>query len=150
MYQDRWQHRQCATQKQVTTFYCLGISLFFGQVFFGRIGEFEKKMSSCFHTPLVQGVPVTPPKLPRRRLRIGTCHICRASCTMRCQGCKHTFYCSTICQKKDWPSHSHVCGECYSDDDNDGDTGISLLNRPTNTSTSQPIDTSIHSVLFPK
>lgn len=37
--------------------------------------------------------------------------------TMRCGRCKYEYYCSVLCQKKDWDIHKHVCRTRMSEED---------------------------------
>lgn len=37
------------------------------------------------------------------------CRVCAKRTTMRCSRCKHVFYCSDVCIKKDWKTHKKVC-----------------------------------------
>nr|XP_056705924.1 tudor domain-containing protein 1 [Euleptes europaea] len=38
-----------------------------------------------------------------------TCHFCGLSGSLRCTQCKHVYYCSVDCQRKDWQEHSVGC-----------------------------------------
>jgi hypothetical protein len=54
-----------------------------------------------------KGQPTNPLDLPLRQEPsppIEICRVCRKHTTNRCQ-CQKAFYCSTGCQKKDWPEH---------------------------------------------
>lgn len=37
------------------------------------------------------------------------CKMCRKNATQFCSKCKHVYYCSTKCQKKDWQNHKSNC-----------------------------------------
>ncbi len=37
------------------------------------------------------------------------CSLCSLSKTMTCSGCMETYYCSSDCQKEDWPNHKTEC-----------------------------------------
>ncbi|XP_054838835.1 tudor domain-containing protein 1 [Eublepharis macularius] len=37
------------------------------------------------------------------------CHFCGLSGSLRCTQCKHVYYCSVDCQRKDWQEHSVEC-----------------------------------------
>ncbi|XP_077205936.1 tudor domain-containing protein 1 isoform X2 [Paroedura picta] len=38
-----------------------------------------------------------------------SCQICGLSGSLRCTQCKHVYYCSVDCQRKDWQEHSVTC-----------------------------------------
>ena len=39
----------------------------------------------------------------------GDCVVCGKSAKALCSKCKHVFYCTRECQKKDWNSHKEIC-----------------------------------------
>ena len=39
-----------------------------------------------------------------------TCPCCGKQGTLRCSKCNKVYYCSPVCQSRDWPSHKQVCG----------------------------------------
>ena len=41
------------------------------------------------------------------------CSVCDALCKPKmCKGCWEVGYCSSACQKRDWPEHKQVCKKC--------------------------------------
>merc|ERR1711998_531917 len=40
----------------------------------------------------------------------GPCNTCARPSTVRCMGCKTTYYCDRKCQKRDWKEHKKSCG----------------------------------------
>lgn len=45
---------------------------------------------------------------------------CTAQGTKRCARCKEASYCSTLCQKENWPTHKHSCKSLTTDSSSDG------------------------------
>ncbi|KAL4231969.1 hypothetical protein ACF0H5_009546 [Mactra antiquata] len=47
-----------------------------------------------------------------------TCFKCgNRGCTNACSRCRKTFYCSKVCQRKDWPVHKKICNKDLSEED---------------------------------
>ena len=44
------------------------------------------------------------------------CRICNSTSARLCKQCHSVRYCSTWCQKIDWPSHKLLCSQCNNDD----------------------------------
>ena len=41
------------------------------------------------------------------------CSVCNKLCKPKlCKGCMQVGYCSSACQKRDWPEHKKVCKKC--------------------------------------
>ena len=41
------------------------------------------------------------------------CSVCNELCKPKlCKGCMKVGYCSSACQKRDWPEHKKVCKKC--------------------------------------
>lgn len=44
-----------------------------------------------------------------QRYRSGSCDMCGGKALRRCSACKATQYCGPECQRRDWPTHKHMC-----------------------------------------
>jgi len=49
--------------------------------------------------------------IPKNEVPCGDCAVCGQLAKCLCTGCKHIFYCSRDCQRKDWPNHKDFCKE---------------------------------------
>ncbi|XP_048360843.1 tudor domain-containing protein 1 [Sphaerodactylus townsendi] len=68
----------------------------------------EKKFQSSLEHALPMGCD---PQLLNsvNTLHQPTCHFCGSFGFLRCTQCKHVYYCSVDCQKKQWEEHSFEC-----------------------------------------
>eukprot|EP01084_Bolivina_argentea_P169875 294425_1 len=44
------------------------------------------------------------------------CKVCKAETNILCSGCKHVYYCGSMCQKKDWIKHKKECKKIRNSD----------------------------------
>lgn len=56
-------------------------------------------------------LPPSPEKKIPQALTLYQCGVCQKRCTQTCAQCKGAYYCSTVCQAKDWPTHKEDCNK---------------------------------------